>query len=104
MLTSPLLAASLCVQQVVLLQEDGRYEGPTLAHAVELFGGRRWSTRNPSPGTSTKNAEKPNVQRNNTLGISTTKKKKKMLMRVQCYLYIEYHLQSPRPTVSSVPA
>lgn len=64
------------------LQEDGRYEGPTLAHAVELFGGRRWSTRNPSPGMSAKNAEKPNMQRNNTLGISTTKKKKKMLMRV----------------------
>ncbi|XP_058527000.1 1-phosphatidylinositol 4,5-bisphosphate phosphodiesterase epsilon-1 isoform X3 [Ochotona princeps] len=68
-------------QYVSLYQEDGRYEGPTLAHAVELFGGRRWSTRNPSPGISTKNAEKPNVQRNNTLGISTTKKKKKMLVR-----------------------
>ena len=81
--TSPLLALSLCVQNVVLLQEDGRYEGPTLAHAVELFGGRRWSTRNPSPGTSAKSAEKPNVQRNNTLGISTTKKKKKILMRVE---------------------
>ncbi|KAL0616221.1 1-phosphatidylinositol 4,5-bisphosphate phosphodiesterase epsilon-1, partial [Plecturocebus cupreus] len=65
------------------VQEDGRYEGPTLAHAVELFGGRRWSTRNPSPGTSAKNAEKPNMQRNNTLGISTTKKKKKILMRKQ---------------------
>uniref|UniRef100_A0A2K5PAD8 Phosphoinositide phospholipase C n=1 Tax=Cebus imitator TaxID=2715852 RepID=A0A2K5PAD8_CEBIM len=68
-------------QYVSLYQEDGRYEGPTLAHAVELFGGRRWSTRNPSPGTSAKNAEKPNMQRNNTLGISTTKKKKKILMR-----------------------
>lgn len=68
-------------QYVSLYQEDGRYEGPTLAHAVELFGGRRWSTRNPSPGMSAKNAEKPNMQRNNTLGISTTKKKKKMLMR-----------------------
>uniref|UniRef100_A0A8C5LE98 Phosphoinositide phospholipase C n=1 Tax=Jaculus jaculus TaxID=51337 RepID=A0A8C5LE98_JACJA len=68
-------------QYVSLYQEDGRYEGPTLAHAVELFGGRRWSTRNPSPGTSAKNAEKPNMQRNNTLGLSTTKKKKKMLMR-----------------------
>ncbi|XP_055986441.1 1-phosphatidylinositol 4,5-bisphosphate phosphodiesterase epsilon-1 isoform X1 [Sorex fumeus] len=68
-------------QYVSLYQEDGRYEGPTLAHAVELFGGRRWSTRNPSPGTSAKSAEKPNMQRNNTLGISTTKKKKKMLMR-----------------------
>uniref|UniRef100_A0A673XH08 Phosphoinositide phospholipase C n=1 Tax=Salmo trutta TaxID=8032 RepID=A0A673XH08_SALTR len=26
-----------------LYQEDGRYEGPTLAQAIELFGGRRWS-------------------------------------------------------------
>ncbi|XP_036903291.1 1-phosphatidylinositol 4,5-bisphosphate phosphodiesterase epsilon-1 isoform X1 [Sturnira hondurensis] len=68
-------------QYVSLYQEDGRYEGPTLAHAVELFGGRRWSTRNPSPGTSAKSAEKPHMQRNNTLGISTTKKKKKILMR-----------------------
>lgn len=68
-------------QYVSLYQEEGRYEGPTLAHAVELFGGRRWSTRNPSPGTSAKGAEKPNMQRNNTLGISTAKKKKKILMR-----------------------
>ncbi|XP_004680665.1 PREDICTED: 1-phosphatidylinositol 4,5-bisphosphate phosphodiesterase epsilon-1 [Condylura cristata] len=68
-------------QYVSLYQDDGRYEGPTLAHAVELFGGRRWSTRNPNPGTSAKSAEKPNMQRNNTLGISTTKKKKKILMR-----------------------
>ncbi|XP_038178163.1 1-phosphatidylinositol 4,5-bisphosphate phosphodiesterase epsilon-1 [Arvicola amphibius] len=68
-------------QYVSLYQEDGRYEGPTLAHAVELFGGRRWNARNPSPGMSAKNAEKPSMQRNNTLGISTTKKKKKMLMR-----------------------
>ncbi|XP_035563981.2 1-phosphatidylinositol 4,5-bisphosphate phosphodiesterase epsilon-1 isoform X2 [Canis lupus dingo] len=68
-------------QYVSLYQEDGRYEGPTLAHAVELFGGRRWSTRNPSPGTSAKSAEKPSVQRNNTLGITTTKKKKKILIR-----------------------
>lgn len=68
-------------QYVSLYQEEGRYEGPTLAHAVELFGGRRWSTRNSSPGTSAKSSEKPNMQRNNTLGINTTKKKKKMLMR-----------------------
>ncbi|KAL1788454.1 1-phosphatidylinositol 4,5-bisphosphate phosphodiesterase epsilon-1 isoform X1 [Sigmodon hispidus] len=68
-------------QYVSLYQEDGRYEGPTLAHAVELFGGRRWSARNPSPGMSAKNAEKPSTQKNNTLGLSTTKKKKKMLMR-----------------------
>ncbi|XP_062988959.1 1-phosphatidylinositol 4,5-bisphosphate phosphodiesterase epsilon-1 isoform X2 [Elgaria multicarinata webbii] len=68
-------------QYVSLYQEDGRYEGPTLAQAVELFGGRRWSTRNTSPGNLTKSAEKPGVQRNNTLGISTAKKKKKVLMR-----------------------
>nr|XP_034993797.1 1-phosphatidylinositol 4,5-bisphosphate phosphodiesterase epsilon-1 isoform X2 [Zootoca vivipara] len=68
-------------QYVSLYQEDGRYEGPTLAQAVELFGGRRWSTRNTSPGSLTKNVEKPSVQRNNTLGISTAKKKKKVLMR-----------------------
>lgn len=84
-LLGPLIFIPLCSLLVCSaygsLQEDGRYEGPTLAHAVELFGGRRWSTRNPSPGTSAKSAEKPNMQRNNTLGISATKKKKKMLMR-----------------------
>uniref|UniRef100_A0ABM5G191 Phosphoinositide phospholipase C n=1 Tax=Pogona vitticeps TaxID=103695 RepID=A0ABM5G191_9SAUR len=68
-------------QYVSLYQEDGRYEGPTLAQAVELFGGRRWSTRNTNPGNLAKNIEKPGVQRNNTLGISTAKKKKKVLMR-----------------------
>ncbi|XP_064923525.1 1-phosphatidylinositol 4,5-bisphosphate phosphodiesterase epsilon-1 isoform X2 [Columba livia] len=64
-------------QYVSLYQEDGRFEGPTLAQAVELFGGRRWSARNTSTGTLTKSSEKPGVQRNNTLGISTAKKKKK---------------------------
>ncbi|OPJ84486.1 1-phosphatidylinositol 4,5-bisphosphate phosphodiesterase epsilon-1 isoform A [Patagioenas fasciata monilis] len=64
-------------QYVSLYQEDGRFEGPTLAQAVELFGGRRWSARNTSTGTLTKSSEKPSVQRNNTLGISTAKKKKK---------------------------
>ncbi|NXE52996.1 PLCE1 phosphodiesterase, partial [Casuarius casuarius] len=68
-------------QYVSLYQEDGRFEGPTLAQAVELFGGRRWSARNTSTGTLTKNTEKPSVQRNNTLGINTAKKKKKVLMR-----------------------
>ncbi|XP_060624716.2 1-phosphatidylinositol 4,5-bisphosphate phosphodiesterase epsilon-1 isoform X2 [Anolis sagrei] len=68
-------------QYVSLYQEDGRYEGPTLAQAVELFGGRRWSTRNTSPGNLMKSVEKPGVQRNNTLGINTVKKKKKVLMR-----------------------
>ncbi|XP_053307254.1 1-phosphatidylinositol 4,5-bisphosphate phosphodiesterase epsilon-1 isoform X2 [Spea bombifrons] len=68
-------------QYVSLYQEDNRFEGPTLAQAVELFGGRRWSARNTSTGTLTKSTEKPNMQRNNTLGISTAKKKKKVLMR-----------------------
>ncbi|XP_063290642.1 1-phosphatidylinositol 4,5-bisphosphate phosphodiesterase epsilon-1 isoform X3 [Pelobates fuscus] len=68
-------------QYVSLYQEDNRFEGPTLAQAVELFGGRRWSARNTSTGTLTKSAEKPNVQRNNTLGLNTAKKKKKVLMR-----------------------
>jgi phosphatidylinositol phospholipase C epsilon len=69
---------------------------------VELFGGRRWSTRNPSPGTSAKNSEKPNVQRNNTLGINTTKKKKKILLRVEWYLFIEHDTQPSRTIVWSV--
>ncbi|KAM4702861.1 1-phosphatidylinositol 4,5-bisphosphate phosphodiesterase epsilon-1 [Rhinophrynus dorsalis] len=68
-------------QYVSLYQEDSRFEGPTLAQAVELFGGRRWSARNTSTGTLTKSAEKPNVQRNNTLGINAARKKKKVLMR-----------------------
>ncbi|XP_064572366.1 1-phosphatidylinositol 4,5-bisphosphate phosphodiesterase epsilon-1 isoform X1 [Zonotrichia leucophrys gambelii] len=68
-------------QYVSLYQEDGRFEGPTLAQAVELFGGRRWSARSTGTGSLTKSTEKPNVQRNNTLGISTAKKKKKVLIR-----------------------
>ncbi|XP_053161906.1 1-phosphatidylinositol 4,5-bisphosphate phosphodiesterase epsilon-1 isoform X2 [Hemicordylus capensis] len=68
-------------QYVSLYQEDGRYEGPSLAQAVELFGGRRWSTRNTNPGNMNKSVEKPSVQRNNTLGIGTAKKKKKVLIR-----------------------
>ncbi|XP_066456797.1 1-phosphatidylinositol 4,5-bisphosphate phosphodiesterase epsilon-1 isoform X3 [Eleutherodactylus coqui] len=68
-------------QYVSLYQEDNRFEGPTLAQAIELFGGRRWSTKNTSTGTLTKSTEKPNVQRNNTLGINAAKKKKKVLMR-----------------------
>ncbi|XP_075468923.1 1-phosphatidylinositol 4,5-bisphosphate phosphodiesterase epsilon-1 isoform X5 [Ascaphus truei] len=72
-------------QYVSLYQEDSRFEGPTLAQAVELFGGRRWSTRNTSTGTLTKSTEKPSVQRTNTLGISAAKKKKKVLTRVQHY-------------------
>jgi len=92
--TPPLLILPSWVHSVSLLQEDGRYEGPTLAQAVELFGGRRWSTRNPSPGTSAKSAEKPN-----TLSISNTKKKKKILMRVECYLFIKHPTQSSGTTV-----
>uniref|UniRef100_A0A3P8XGD7 Phosphoinositide phospholipase C n=1 Tax=Esox lucius TaxID=8010 RepID=A0A3P8XGD7_ESOLU len=57
-------------QYVSLYQEDGRYEGPTLAQAIELFGGRRWNI-------STGATEKPSGQKNNY----NTKKKKKALVR-----------------------
>ena len=57
-------------------QEDGRYEGPSLAQAIELFGGRRW---NMGAG----GAEKAGGQKNNTLGNDKTKKKKKVLVRVR---------------------
>lgn len=57
-------------------QEDGRYEGPTLAQAIELFGGRRW---NMSAGGTEKAAH----QKNSPLSINDkTKKKKKVLVRV----------------------
>ncbi|KAJ8284855.1 hypothetical protein COCON_G00037050 [Conger conger] len=61
-------------QYISLYQEDCRYEGPTLAQAIELFGGRRWNTG--ASGT-----EKPSAQKNSPLGINTSKKKKKALMR-----------------------
>uniref|UniRef100_A0A4W5QNE3 Phosphoinositide phospholipase C n=1 Tax=Hucho hucho TaxID=62062 RepID=A0A4W5QNE3_9TELE len=53
-------------QYVHLYWEEGRYEGPTLAQAIKLFGGRRWNM-----GT-----EKPSAQKNS----STTKKKKNALV------------------------
>ncbi|KAM9837938.1 1-phosphatidylinositol 4,5-bisphosphate phosphodiesterase epsilon-1 [Aulostomus maculatus] len=62
-------------QYVSLYQEDGRHEGPTLAQAIELFGGRRWNI-----GTS--GGEKSTVQKNSPLSINEkTKKKKKVLVR-----------------------
>ncbi|XP_037547362.1 1-phosphatidylinositol 4,5-bisphosphate phosphodiesterase epsilon-1 [Nematolebias whitei] len=62
-------------QYISLYQEDGRYEGPTLAQAIELFGGRRWNM-----GTGT--AEKPSTQKNSPLSINDkSKKKKKALVR-----------------------
>uniref|UniRef100_A0A674A2X5 Phosphoinositide phospholipase C n=1 Tax=Salmo trutta TaxID=8032 RepID=A0A674A2X5_SALTR len=61
-------------QYVSLYQEEGRYEGPTLAQAIELFGGRRWNM-------GTGGTEKPSAQKHNS--ISTTKKKKKALTRVR---------------------
>ncbi|XP_070846751.1 1-phosphatidylinositol 4,5-bisphosphate phosphodiesterase epsilon-1 [Chaetodon trifascialis] len=62
-------------QYVSLYQEDGRYEGPTLAHAIELFGGRRWNM-------GTGGVEKPASQKNSPLSINDkTKKKKKVLVR-----------------------
>ncbi|TKS89600.1 1-phosphatidylinositol 4,5-bisphosphate phosphodiesterase epsilon-1 [Collichthys lucidus] len=62
-------------QYVSLYQEDGRYEGPTLAHAIELFGGRRWNM-------GTGGVEKSAGQKNSPLSINDkTKKKKKVLVR-----------------------
>uniref|UniRef100_A0A4W6D086 Phosphoinositide phospholipase C n=1 Tax=Lates calcarifer TaxID=8187 RepID=A0A4W6D086_LATCA len=62
-------------QYVSLYQEDGRYEGPTLAQAIELFGGRRWSM-------STGGAEKAGAQKNSPLSMNDkAKKKKKVLVR-----------------------
>ncbi|XP_067226219.1 1-phosphatidylinositol 4,5-bisphosphate phosphodiesterase epsilon-1 isoform X6 [Chanodichthys erythropterus] len=69
-------------QYVSLYQEDGRFEGPTLAHAIELFGGRRWNMGASGPGSASKSAEKNSVQKNSPLGInSNVKKKKKTLVR-----------------------
>ncbi|XP_029953283.1 1-phosphatidylinositol 4,5-bisphosphate phosphodiesterase epsilon-1 isoform X2 [Salarias fasciatus] len=62
-------------QYVSLYQEDNRYEGPTLAQAIELFGGRRWNM-------GTGGVEKPGTQKNSPLGINEkSKKKKKVLVR-----------------------
>uniref|UniRef100_A0A8C2EBI4 Phosphoinositide phospholipase C n=1 Tax=Cyprinus carpio TaxID=7962 RepID=A0A8C2EBI4_CYPCA len=69
-------------QYVSLYQEDGRFEGPTLAHAIELFGGRRWNMGASGPGSASKSAEKSSAQKNSSLGInSNVKKKKKALVR-----------------------
>uniref|UniRef100_A0A8C1GQE1 Phosphoinositide phospholipase C n=1 Tax=Cyprinus carpio TaxID=7962 RepID=A0A8C1GQE1_CYPCA len=69
-------------QYVSLYQEDGRFEGPTLAHAIELFGGRRWNMGASGPGSASKSAEKSSAQKNSPLGInSNVKKKKKALVR-----------------------
>lgn len=59
------------------MQEDGRYEGPTLAQAIELFGGRRWNM-------GTAGVERPGGQKNSPLSINDkSKKKKKVLARVR---------------------
>uniref|UniRef100_A0AAY4BXV5 Phosphoinositide phospholipase C n=1 Tax=Denticeps clupeoides TaxID=299321 RepID=A0AAY4BXV5_9TELE len=69
-------------QYVNLYQEDGRYEGPTLAQAVELFGGRRWT----SPLSMTANQKGSSTapasnQKSGSLIMNANKKKKKALMR-----------------------
>uniref|UniRef100_A0A8C7V471 Phosphoinositide phospholipase C n=1 Tax=Oncorhynchus mykiss TaxID=8022 RepID=A0A8C7V471_ONCMY len=51
---------------VNLYQEDGRYEGPTLAQAIELFGGRRWSVGAGS-------MEKSGALKNNHLTVTNQK-------------------------------
>lgn len=59
-----------------LPKEDGRYEGPTLAHAIELFGGRRWNM-------GIGGVDKPAAQKSSPLSINEkVKKKKKVLVRV----------------------
>ncbi|KAI5617659.1 1-phosphatidylinositol 4,5-bisphosphate phosphodiesterase epsilon-1 isoform X8, partial [Silurus asotus] len=64
-------------QYVSLYQEDSKFEGPTLAQAIELFGGRRWNMSSGSRST-----EKTTTQKNSPLGItSNAKKKKKALVR-----------------------
>ncbi|XP_078269858.1 1-phosphatidylinositol 4,5-bisphosphate phosphodiesterase epsilon-1 isoform X2 [Rhinoraja longicauda] len=68
-------------QYVSLYQEEGKFEGPTLAQVIELFGGRRWISRNTATATLNRNSEKSNLQRNNTLGVNTAKKIKKSLIR-----------------------
>ncbi|XP_072312345.1 1-phosphatidylinositol 4,5-bisphosphate phosphodiesterase epsilon-1 isoform X2 [Eucyclogobius newberryi] len=62
-------------QYVSLYQEDGRHEGPTLAQAIELFGGRRWNM-------GSGGVEKTAAQKNSPLGMNEkAKKKKKALVR-----------------------
>ncbi|XP_042559176.1 1-phosphatidylinositol 4,5-bisphosphate phosphodiesterase epsilon-1 isoform X2 [Clupea harengus] len=70
-------------QYISLYQEDGRCEGPTLAHAIELFGGRRWNVGAGSgSGTLGRGGEKGGSQRGSPLGITAAnKKKKKPLVR-----------------------
>lgn len=67
-----LINSNICIH---LFQEDGRYEGPTLAHAIELFGGRRWNM-------GTGGGDKVGAQKNNPLSNEKAKKKKKVLVRV----------------------
>ncbi|XP_057681356.1 1-phosphatidylinositol 4,5-bisphosphate phosphodiesterase epsilon-1 isoform X1 [Corythoichthys intestinalis] len=62
-------------QYVSLYQEEGRYEGPTLAQAIELFGGRRWNM-------GANGGDKSCTPKSSPLGINEkTKKKKKALVR-----------------------
>lgn len=70
-----------------LFQEDGRYEGPTLAQAIELFGGRRWSVGAGS-------MEKSGAQKSSHLTVtsnqktgSSNKKKKKAVTRVRKHIF-----------------
>ncbi|XP_031435387.1 1-phosphatidylinositol 4,5-bisphosphate phosphodiesterase epsilon-1-like isoform X3 [Clupea harengus] len=66
-------------QYVNLYQEDGRYEGPTLAQAIELFGGRRWN--NPLNMTANQKSNSLTTATNQKSIMNTNKKKKKALMR-----------------------
>uniref|UniRef100_A0A3B4C9C4 Phosphoinositide phospholipase C n=1 Tax=Pygocentrus nattereri TaxID=42514 RepID=A0A3B4C9C4_PYGNA len=69
-------------QYISLYQEEAKFEGPTLAQAIELFGGRRWSMSTGGPGSASKSLDKTTAQKNSPLGMSSnTKKKKKILVR-----------------------
>ncbi|XP_053720774.1 1-phosphatidylinositol 4,5-bisphosphate phosphodiesterase epsilon-1 isoform X1 [Synchiropus splendidus] len=59
-------------QYVALYQEESRCEGPTLAQAIELFGGRRWNMASGS-------ADKSTTQKNSPLNDKARKKKKALV-------------------------
>uniref|UniRef100_A0A3B5LLJ8 Phosphoinositide phospholipase C n=1 Tax=Xiphophorus couchianus TaxID=32473 RepID=A0A3B5LLJ8_9TELE len=83
-------------QYVSLYQEEGRYEGPTLAQAIELFGGRRWNM-----GTGA--VEKQSNQKNSPLSINDkSKKKKKVLVRVSTCMISGFCLFPPHLDVDLI--
>ncbi|XP_046885850.1 1-phosphatidylinositol 4,5-bisphosphate phosphodiesterase epsilon-1-like isoform X2 [Hypomesus transpacificus] len=66
---------------VNLYQEDGRYEGPTLAQAIELFGGRRWNVGATGMDRSGAQRNSALIMTTNQKNMNSNKKKKKSPMR-----------------------